>query len=177
MNIEFINPNSLEQLDGIKEIFFETTSIKTFSSEAAKDQFFHKWTDFYLLPQKPGKTLVALEEGVLLGYLTLCMNSAKASWHFNSKIPSYSLFADLFTRFPAHLHINLTSKVRGQGIGSSLIHAACKELLTQNIKGLHIVTAPAARNVTFYRSNQFQFEVERSFKGNDFLFMGRELLT
>jgi len=104
-----------------------------------------------------------------------CADSLKAESSLKSGLPSYSLFADFFAQYPGHLHINLHPDYRGQGMGAQLISAFVRELSKRKIRGVHLVTAPEARNVSFYRQNGFDFEATRTWHDHPLLFIGREL--
>ena len=90
------------------------------------------------------------------------------------------LFDDLYDAYPAHLHINLTSAARGHGLGGRLIAALEENLRSTGVPGLHLVTDPHARNVSFYRKNGFTHAVERPLTTSDghtapLLLLGKEL--
>ena len=102
-----------------------------------------------------------------------CTASLNACEYFKSINPSYLIFKDLFEDFPVHLHINAHPSTQGQGLGSELIDF----LITQipHLKGVHLITAPTARNVSFYQKNHFHYSEERTYKDTPLLFLGRRL--
>lgn len=160
-------------LKTIREIFFESSSRRNFNDQAEKERFFQRWTEYYL-SEHPESVYIAFDhDQTVIGYLMGCPDSRRAMEHYSSTLKSYSLFADLFDRFPAHLHINLAERARGRGIGAQLINAFIRDL--EGCPGLHIVTSPEARNRGFYLNNGFHFLVEREQNGTKFLFMGRPL--
>jgi hypothetical protein len=89
--------------------------------------------------------------------------------------PHLHAFKELFKTYPAHLHINMSAECRGMGHGGLLIEAAQKILVENNILGLHIITAPDARNRGFYHKNGFTDEQVCEYKGIELLFMGKQL--
>lgn len=167
--------NSAEVTPKIREIFFLSADPKNISDDQAKnDAFFTKWTGYYF-SYEPEWILLAWDGPKLLGYMMIGSNSRKALAYYDSKNPSYRLFADQFEAYPAHLHMNFHPSARGQGTGSFLIEDACARLKKKNIKGLHLITSPDQRNVGFYRKNAFDFELKREWKGYPLLFMGRKI--
>lgn len=152
-------------LTALERIFFASSLRKSFADAAARAAFFATWTGWYVR-KAPHDVLLWRDPdvGEWAGYLTGCRDSAGAAALFET-IPAYDRFADLFGRFPAHLHINIDEAFRGRGIGAALIEAFAANCGT----GLHVVTGAAARNRAFYRRCGFTYEAER--KG--LLFMGR----
>src|SRR5689334_12602876 len=93
-------------LEALREIFFRSSARQTFSSAEERASFFENWTGYYFANEPTAIYLAVDSQNHLMGYLTGCTDSAVALPFFTSKIPSYSLFADQFDRFPAHLHVN-----------------------------------------------------------------------
>jgi ribosomal protein S18 acetylase RimI-like enzyme len=160
----------------IRDIFFLSTSIKEFSSEERKEAFFKRWCgDFINL--FPGSFYLMKEEGKLLGYLSGCLDSQAATPIL--EVPGYLIFEDQFAAFPAHLHINFHPDCRGRGLGSNLVVAFIEDLKKQKSKGVHLVTSPDAKNISFYQRLGFTHEIQRRFataKGSSaLLFMGKVL--
>lgn len=158
-------------IDQVKTIFFLSTSIKEFSSEERKAAFFKRWCgDFLTL--FPERFYLMLEEDKLLGYLSGCLDSQQAMGQL--EVPGYSVFADQFQEYPAHLHINFHPDCRGRGLGSLLVNRYVEDLKKLNIRGVHLVTSPGAKNVSFYRKLGFTYEVERLFNESPLLFLGKK---
>ncbi|HRJ62606.1 MAG TPA: GNAT family N-acetyltransferase [Azospirillaceae bacterium] len=155
-----------ESLTALERIFFASSLRQRFADDAARAAFFATWTGWYVR-EAPHDVLLWRDgdAGSWAGYLTGCRDSAGASELFE-KIPLYDRFADLFERFPAHLHVNVDEAFRGRRIGAALVDAFAADCRT----GLHVVTGAAARNRSFYRRCGFAFEVERG----GLLFMGRD---
>jgi len=162
-------------LAAVREIFFLSSSRQNFSSEEEKAHFFDKWTKYYL-DSCADRALVAKDlGGRVMGYLMGCADSGQALPYFQEQNKSYALFADLFERFPAHLHLNCHPEARNMGVGSRLIEAFVQRLKSERSKGVHIVTSPESENCAFYRKNGFQFELMRHWRERPLLFMGRGL--
>lgn len=162
-------------LPALREIFFLSADPKNVTEDPLKNEaFFEKWTGYYL-KNFPQWIFLAFGRTKLLGYLMCGPDSAKALHHFQPRNPSYGLFADLFEKYPAHLHINCHPDARGKGVGSALIEEMVMRLKAERICGVHLITSNTQRNVSFYQRNGFDFELERDWKGFPLLFMGRTL--
>lgn len=170
-------------------VFWETANTTCFGSAEELLQFRRKYFDYYweVAPELFLPALTEAEGGTLdppgpgaLGYLCAVADTREHPELFDlaDHIP---LFADLYERYPAHLHINLTAASRGHGLGGRLIAVLEERLRDRGIAGLHLVTDPGARNVGFYRKNGFRDEVLRSLSPADggdrlsLLFMGMRL--
>lgn len=147
----------------LDDVFFRSSARQSFPSAEERTRFLATWTGWYL-EHAAEDVLLWIEDGRTLGYLTGCRDSAAAEALFTT-IPRYTLFADQFASFPAHLHVNVHPDHRGRGIGAALVDAFAETCGT----GVHIVTAPDARNVAFYRRLGFEWAVER----RELLFLGR----
>ena len=161
-------------LAALTEIFFESSSRTGFSSPEERQSFLERWTGFYLSRYPEDVWLWRDADGGFAGYLTGCRDSAAAEPLYRA-VPGYALFEDCFQAFPAHLHVNCRDGRRGAGIGARLVEhfaAACR---ADGLAGVHIVTAPAARNVGFYQRTGFTERVLRDFGGRPLLLMGRRL--
>jgi GNAT superfamily N-acetyltransferase len=150
------------------EIFWETSARQSFSSDEEKAAFRHQYLDAYL----NDVVFVAAEGERVLGYILCQLDTLakKSEWS-----PHLALFADLYEQYPAHLHINFRSDSRGAGLGSGLVKALEESLLRRNTRGLHLITAAEARNVSFYNKNGFSHQVAREWKSSALLFMGKTL--
>lgn len=171
----FLKPKMV--FDQIREIFFLTSPRKTFASEVEREEFFKKWTEYYFC-YRAEFIYVAVQgpelDPKVLGYLMVEPDSLLALKAFGTHA-HYLLFQDLYQEFPAHLHINCHPDSQGLGLGSLLIERGVEDLRQLNIHGLHLITAPTARNVGFYRKNHFTHEEIRTVNNIDYLFMGRNL--
>lgn len=150
-------------LAGLREIFFLSTD-RAFAGEEERQRFLATWAGWYL-EAAVDDVLLWVEGERVVGYLTGCRDSAGAAPLFD-RVPGYAVFADLFRRFPAHLHVNVHPDRRGAGIGGALVDTfahACGS-------GLHVVTGVGARNAAFYRRRGFSFAEARGPR----LFLGRD---
>lgn len=158
----------------IEEICFLSANWQAFPSEAARQDFLHRWTSYYLT-EEPAWTLVGRNgDGEVIGYLTGCKDSQAAEVLYQS-IPGYALFEDLFSEFPAHFHINCHPDHRCRGYGSRLLAHLVALCQDAGLAGIHLVTLQGRRNVAFYRRNGFTEEFEREDEGRPYLFLGRRL--
>ncbi|MBL7666043.1 MAG: GNAT family N-acetyltransferase [Bacteriovoracaceae bacterium] len=151
----------------IQNIFFETSTKTDFKNPEEKLTFFEKYCGYYL-KHHPNFFFLALHENKIVGYLCGAVNSASET-ELYTILSHYGLFEDQYLKYPAHLHMNLTAKLQGQGIGTLLVEAFVNKLKETKVKGMHIITAPKARNVGFYQKNNFAYQLERDGK----LFMGK----
>lgn len=159
--------NQEEALLEIQDIFFETSTKKDFSSAEEKSQFLFKYLGYYI-EHYPDYVWVAKSDRIL-GYVVAATDSSHKEL---LKIqPHLGKFEDCFNKYPAHLHINLSSASQGLGLGSQLISKVKNQLQLANIPGLHIMTGPDSSNKAFYQKLGFSFEIER----NSILFMGKTL--
>lgn len=156
----------------IEEIFFLSSSIKSFSSPEKKEAFFKKWCGDYLEYYSESFYLLYYEEA-LMGYLSGCDNSLESLNILN--VPGHSIFADLFNAFPAHLHINFHPNARGKGWGSQLVRHYLDDLRLKKISGIHLITSKDAQNVSFYHRLGFNHTEVRKFNENELFFMGHIL--
>lgn len=161
-----------EALRAIEEIFFLSTSIKSFSSPEKKEAFFKKWCGDYL-EYYPESFYLLYFENRLMGYLSGCDNSLDSLKNLN--VPGHSTFVDLFKVFPAHLHINFHPNARGKGWGSHLVRHYLDDLRLKKIPGIHLVTSKDAQNVNFYDRLGFTQTEVRKFNENELYFMGHIL--
>ncbi len=159
-------------IERIKDIFFLSSSIKSFSSVEKKEAFFKRWCGDYL-DYYPDQFFILFHNNVMLGYLSGCDNSIESLTRLN--VPGHETFKDLFHSYPAHLHINFHPDARGKGLGSVLVNHYVDFLKLKSTRGLHLITSPDAANVNFYLRLNFTMTETRLFKESELLFMGRSL--
>jgi ribosomal protein S18 acetylase RimI-like enzyme len=173
VKLNSIGANELENiLEQIKNIFFLSTSIKEFSSPERKEAFFKRWCGDFI-EHYPESFYLMIEDSKLLGYLSGCLDSEKA--RAIVEVPGYAVFQDVFSEYPAHLHINFHPDCRGRGLGSTLVNSFINDLKVLQIRGVHLVTSPDALNISFYKRLGFTHEIAREFNAMSLLFMGKKL--
>jgi len=206
--------SSLAEVDADREAFWyreaervfrETAAADRFGSRREREEFRYRYLEYYrtaapdlFLVAFPIRDALAGPGEKIYGYICGVADTRNHPdlYRVAGHIP---VFDDLYDRFPAHLHINLTAASRGLGIGSRLI-AELEARLTGDagngsarrkdpVRGLHLVTSEGARNTRFYRNNGFTFEIARGMPGQGdnpvdepdsdqgprMLFMGKEL--
>lgn len=163
---------SQEMLSELRDIFFETSSIKEFKDEASKEAFFMKYLGFYL-KQYPHLCFVVESEKRILGYVVGASESLSES--LLSLQPHLELFRNEIINYPAHLHINFHRDAQGQGFGRKLINHLEGVLKTHDINGLHIMTGALEPNRFFYQKLGFTFEIVKDFQTSSILFMGKTI--
>ncbi len=159
-------------LPEVRDIFFESSTRKTFANTDEREAFFYKYVGFYLSRYRD-LCLLALEGDKVLGYILGSPTSDDAE--LLRVQPHLQTFASDFKLYPAHLHINLHESSRGKGLGQILVNAWEQKLRDRNIQGLHIMTSPDALNKSFYSRLGFHYENEQSFQGYGILLMGKSL--
>lgn len=157
-------------LPEVKEIFFESSTRKSFSSEEEREAFFYKYVGFYL-KRFPDYCFVA-SEGKILGYIVGSLVSRDPELY--SIQPHMNLFEDQFQEYPGHLHINCHAESRGKGMGARLV-SHLEEALKNKIKGFHIMTGIDSANKSFYLRLGFSEIVSKDFQGSPILLMGKSL--
>jgi GNAT superfamily N-acetyltransferase len=160
-----------QDLAQVSAIFWETAARKMFQSIDERVHFQERYLNLYL---ENGIALVARLEGEVVGYI-IGVTDTLARPDILQHNPHLKNFEDLFKRYPAHLHINCTERVRGQGMGGVLLQAFEAELRKLAVVGVHLITAAGARNISFYNKNGYEHRVERLWEGRSLLFMGKSL--
>jgi GNAT superfamily N-acetyltransferase len=162
-------PNSERSLwiEGAKRVFVETLSGDQAATPEGRALLESRYFTPYL--EDPAHFWLSLHGSRTYGYLAGTPKSDTKHYALN---PYLVPFQPLIQgAFPAHLHINLTSASRGSGIGSLLIQSFEKQLISEGIQGLHVITTDQARNVSFYLKNGFVKIENRS----GLLFLGKAL--
>lgn len=163
-------PDRAVALAALEEIFFLSTTRTEFASPDERAAFLKTWTGWYVENAADDILLAVEDGGLVVGYLTGCRDSAGAA-ELARTIPKYDTFADRFTAFPAHFHINVRPGWRDRGIGRLLVDEFAEACRQAGIPGVHLVTGAFARNVDFYHRAGFTEGTQRG----PLLFLGRPL--
>lgn len=168
-----LNNPELDEVDlkELREIYFESSARKDFKDDSEKEAFFWKYLGFYL-EHYPEFVWIA-KGSRILGYVVGSPLSDDSALY--SIQPHLETFKNYFKDYPAHLHINLHSDARGQGLGSKLLKELEEQLQELDITGLHIMTGVDSRNKNFYTRLGFDFQKTLEFSGHPILFMGKDL--
>lgn len=159
-----------------RSIFMETRGRTNFESPIEEEAF--EWKYFGIYAACPEWFHLAISNNKVIGYLAGTPETLPTHFKLN---PYLHLFkSEIQERFPAHLHINLSSVARGSGVGSELVARFKSQLLARApdatsppaIKGIHIVTDVRNRNVSFYLKNQFVEIKQEPWRGTSLLLMG-----
>lgn len=194
-------------LSGAEAVFWETANTTEFESPAERSAFQWRYFDYYALhapefffvavseeaeptsqptsestPQStseptPQPTSEPPPEPTVLGYICGVADT-RAHAELYRVAAHVPIFDDLYTSYPAHLHINLTAASRGLGLGGRLVESLSSAVAAAGAGGIHLVTSPGARNVSFYRRQGFIDAVERTLptgggQGVPLLFLGK----
>jgi GNAT superfamily N-acetyltransferase len=157
----------------VEEIFFLSAARQNFATAQDRQDFLARWTGYYLECEPEGVFLAIAARDRVAGYLTGCADSRGASRLYRD-IPHYSLFEDCFEAYPAHFHVNCHPNFRNRGIGTRLVEAYLTHCARAGLPGVHVVTAPGARNVTFYRRCGLDVAVARSWQNQQLLLLARK---
>ena len=154
-------------ISAIEEILFLSSPSGGTLRGAERDDFFRRWTGFYL-DQAAELCLLYHEGGRVLGYLTGCDASRDAARLFDDLF-YYAAFAEFHAAYPAHFHVNVHPDARRRGVGAVLV----ENFATRVGTAVHLVTAVAARNVRFYDRLGFATVAMRRVDGRDLVMLGR----
>jgi GNAT superfamily N-acetyltransferase len=152
----------------VVEVFWETTTRTQFSSVTERQQFQNQYLDDYLSQV----AFVAVEGEQVSGYIIAQLDTFKteATW-----APHLAIFREEYARYPAHLHINCRSATQGKGLGGKLLAALENDLLARGVKGLHLITAADARNVSFYKKYGYLQVALKTWKSTELMMLGKIL--
>jgi GNAT superfamily N-acetyltransferase len=112
----------------------------------------------------------APEASAVLGYLAGTLFSDR------EPLPGpdyYALFPPgLIAAFPAHVHVNVHEKTRGQRIGSALIGAFRALCVQRQVPGMHAVTTAESRAAQFFISCGMSEQAQANWRGRHIVFLG-----
>ena len=161
-------------LAAIDEIFFASSATQVFADEDARAAFRERWLGRHLV-HHPGESFVAVDgSGEVIGYVVGALGDPAQDPRF-ADISYFRELAHLTARYPAHLHINLAPGARNRGIGSRLVAAFCVHAAARGATGVHVVTAEASRNRSFYARNGFALLTTLGAPGREIVMLGRRL--
>ena len=165
------HPELLAQVEAI----FWQTSARTFPPGPERDAFRERWLGRYL---QGGSDVVLLA----LAGTPRSPAISSARWRIPPSSPALPISAtsaptspSLTPHFPAHLHINLATEFRSQGIGAALIEAFAGHARRAGAPGMHAVTGKGMRNVAFYTRCGFTERATALWNGHPIVFLGRQL--
>lgn len=157
----------------LKEIFYQSSSVKTFKTTEDREEFFMKWCGDYLEWFPEYFYFMVDEASNLLCYLCVCPDTAANLSRL--KVKSLSVFKDEYEIYPAHLHMNTHENYRGIGLGAMILTAVEADLRLKKIKGLHLITEPVARNFEFYKRQGFTDVITKEYSNTQLSLMGKDL--
>lgn len=161
-------------MPGLDAIFFASSATQSFSKVADRLAFRERWLGRFL-DGFPEAAFVALDEDAeIVGYVVGALSDPACDPRF-ADIAYFAKLAHLTPSYPAHLHINLAARARNRGIGGRLVAAFCRHARERGAEGVHVVTAKASRNRTFYARNGFSVLAELGEPGREIVMLGRNL--
>jgi GNAT superfamily N-acetyltransferase len=165
-------PLTAAQAAQLDDIFFSSSATQAFDHAAERAAFRERWLGRYLLVDAAHAFLALDHDERLVGYVIGSIEDLARLSRF-ADIASARTFAELSAIYPAHLHINLAEAARNQGTGTRLIAAFTAHATAHGVSGMHVVTSPASRNVSFYTRCGFHEAGRANPKGRDIVFLAR----
>jgi GNAT superfamily N-acetyltransferase len=165
-------PRLLARVDAI----FLQTSAKPPPPGPERQVFRERWLGRYLGGGTDVLLLALAGQDTVAGYLIGALEDPATQERFADIGYFHGDFAHLTRLFPAHLHINLDQRFRGQGIGARLIEAFAATARRAGAPGVHAVTGRGMRNVRFYERCGFLERGSALWNGGEIVFLGRPLL-
>ena len=168
--------NTVREIDDLRgkidRIFFESSAVTSFADEAARQAFNERWLGRYVT-HYPDWFYVALCDGRrdVAGYLAGCVQDVRDTSLFDD-ISYFDDFSKHLDRYPAHLHVNLASQLRSQGIGAQLVARFLTDAANGGACGVHVVTGQGSRNVGFYNRCGFKVIDSAPFGASTSVFLG-----
>ena len=108
---------------------------------------------------EPARYDAALAQAVLLGAAATLggeVRGAAACWRYLLRLTRYAAPHADPRLYPAHLHINLRTEARGQGLGRTLLQAHLQVLEAAGVRGVQLsTTAENAAALHLYRREGF----------------------
>lgn len=135
--------------DALAEIFFETAVRQTFATTAEREAYRHRWYDRYTYRCRATIFAALDDQAKPIGYVLACPFDVRKVPSF-SDIGHFEVFSDLIDRYPAHLHVNVTTAWQSRGVGRALVERGIAACRTAGALGIHVVTAADAPNIGFY---------------------------
>jgi GNAT superfamily N-acetyltransferase len=163
-----------ELLARIDHIFFDASG-REFHSARERAAFRQRWLGRYLREVSDIVLLAVADDAEVAGYLVGSIEDPAEQQRFSDIGYLRTHFRALCRRFPAHLHVNLASPFRNQGIGARLVETFAALASEAGAPGMHVVTARAARNVRFYERCRFSALGVARAGESDIVFLARAL--
>ncbi len=165
------DPTLAAQVEGI----FWQTSRRTFPAGPERDAFRERWLGRYMEAGSDVVLLALAADGTVAGYLVGALANPAEQERFADIGYFRGAFAALMPRYPAHLHINLAEPFRNRGIGARLIAGFAERAAKAGVRGMHVVTGKAMRNVRFYERCGFVERAAAPWNGTTIVLLGKDL--
>ena len=178
MKIKRIDELNDLQLSETIKIFFQTSSKQEFKSNDDKELFLYRYFGFYQ-ENYPHLFFVGIHEkaqDMPLGYICGMSNTFEDQALIELQ-PQTEFFSEVASKYPGHLHINVSPLFQGQGTGRYLMERFESALAEERCAGVHIITAPEAGNRIFYEKRGFDFELPKKINNTRLLLMGKSINT
>ncbi len=168
--------------DGVDEAFRQDVrGVFVLSSATARrlvggaqDTFFADWAGCYLDNWPDCVYAARSRTGRLVGYLTGCPDTTASAAQL-AHIDYMAAFADWYSAYPAHFHVNCHPNDRGHGLGTALVGVFVESCRAHRLSGVHVVTASESRNRSFYRRCGFELVESAKVGGRALVLLGLAL--
>lgn len=158
----------------IDAIFFGAAA-RTYPQGPERDAFRERWLGRFLTASDDPLLLAFGASGEVAGYLVGTLVNAAESPRFLDMPHFRDEFSRACREYPAHLHINLAPRFRGQGIGARLVGDFVDIVRSAGLPGVHVTTGRGMRNVGFYLANGFSEIAAWTRDPGVMLFLGRRV--
>jgi GNAT superfamily N-acetyltransferase len=158
----------------ITAIFFETSATQSFADEATRAAFRERWLGRYLAHDGEHVWVALDEDGAIVGYLVGALDDPARTARFGD-LAFMGAFADVTAKYPAHLHVNVTARARGQRVGEMLVERFVAVVRAARLPGVHVVTGCGVRNVGFYNRLGFEERGSLATPTGAMVFLGRDV--
>ncbi len=162
------------QLDHLDSIFFDASATRAFESAEVKAAFRKRWLGNYLEHRREHGFVAFGPDTMPIGYLVGSLVDPALD-PLQAEIGYFRDLASHTAGYPAHLHINLASGYRSQGLGGRLVESFCIHARAAGAPGVHVVTGAGMRNVGFYQRWGFAEVVRFDWNGRPLVLLGRRL--
>lgn len=165
-----------------------------------RELFALRWALYYIRYQTDF-CYVAEDKEEVIGYVLCAPDTVDSENEYEEKIipeiknmidknnPKYEYYTTILKtneiiesyleKYPAHLHINMTPKCQGKGVGTKLLKAMEENLVAHGIGGIHLgVMEDNSAAIRFYEKNGY-VKFHKHFLGEGVgwdIFMGKTLI-
>lgn len=164
----------ITSVKNLKDIFFRTSEKGAALTGGAREEFFYNWAGWYAEAVPKCTLLARNKDRTIIGYLVGCLNSRSARALYD-RLFYYKAFADCYTEYPCHFHVNCDPNFQGMGVGTALVKRFISITQEAGELGVHLVTGASAGNRTFYEGMGFVECAHSRLNGHALVLLGKKL--